>query len=118
MDRIRRVNEVVQRELGDLFEKMICPHVDSLVTVTQVETTPDLRQANVYVSVYGSADQKKNAMNLIHQQRKEFQRLLSKHVVLKYTPVLHFKLDDIPEKADHVMQILEGLEKEGLNDDE
>ena len=118
MDRIRRVNEIVQRELGDQFEKMICPHVDGLVTITQVDTTSDLRHADVYVSVYGSDEQKRSAMSLIYQQRKDMQMILSKHVVLKYTPILHFKLDEMPEKADNVMRILEGLEKEGRNDDE
>ena len=118
MDRIRRVNEIVKRELGDLFERMICANLDGLVTITAVDTAPDLRNAHVYVSVYGSDDQKREAMALIRRTRKELQSLMSKHVKLKYTPRLHFELDDGPEKADRVMRLLDELEKgDDSNDD-
>lgn len=112
MDRIRRVNEVIKRELGDLFEKMICSDVEALVTITAVDTSTDLRTAHVHVSVFGSEEQKHSVMALVHRNRKEMQSLLSRHVKLKYTPKLHFNLDDSPERADRVMRLLDELEPE------
>ncbi len=125
MDRMRRVNEVIKRELGDLFEKRICSEVTALVTITAVNTTPDLRHAHIFVSVFGSDEQKHSVMALVHRNRKTFQSLMAKHVKLKYTPKLHFELDESPEKADRVMRLLDGLEyeeetsesEEGTNDE-
>jgi ribosome-binding factor A len=112
MDRIRRVNEVVKRELGDLFERMICSDMDALITITAVNTTADLRSAHVHVSVFGSDEQKYSAMALIHRNRKVMQSLLSRHVKLKYTPKLYFELDDTPERADRIMRLLDDLKQE------
>lgn len=118
MDRMRRVNELLKRELGELFERMICSQVDSLVTITEVDTSPDLRQSRVYVSVYGSDEQKQAAMRLIHGNRKEMQSVISRHVKLKYTPKLSFELDGTAESAAHVMELLEKIEREEPPQDE
>ena len=112
MDRMRRVNEVVKRELGDLFEKIICPEFEALVTITAVDSSPDLRHARVFVSVFGDDEQKKAVMARLHGSRKNFQSLMVKRVRLKYTPKLHFELDDSPERADRVMRLLDELEPE------
>ena len=91
--RLERVNELLKRELGDLLTREVSFEA-ALVTVQQVDITPDLKHAHVFVSVMGSETEAKAAMAKLHDNRKHLQHLLSKRVVLKYTPQLHFKLDD------------------------
>ena len=111
-DRLLRVNELLLRELGNVFTRFVSPAVPVLVTVTGVKTAIDLRDATVFVSVYGKAMPKQEVMSLLERRRALLQAELAKKVVLKYTPRLHFKLDETAEKADRVMHILNELDLE------
>ena len=58
--RLEKVNRLIQKELGDIFQKELRPKVPSLmITVTRVNVTSDLSYARVYLSVYGVDDKKK-----------------------------------------------------------
>jgi ribosome-binding factor A len=110
-DRMLRVNELLKRELGILFEREICPQVPNLiVTITEVKTTPDLRQARVKFSLLGGDEfSRQEAVSLISRQRKHFQHLIAQHVAIKYTPVLRFVEDTTGVKADEVLTLLDEL---------
>ncbi len=116
MERMRRVNALLKRELGGIFERDICPHFDCLITVTDVATSPDLRHARVYISVYGSDDQRQNVIRAALDRRKDMQRRIASNVTLKYTPKLDFQIDDTAEKADRVSQLLDELTREDSPD--
>ena len=107
--RLERVNEVIKRELGDLVLRH-CRFTASLVTVQQVDITPNLKQAHVFISVIGSEEDQRQAIAQLHKVRTELQRDLSKRVVLKFTPHLHFKLDEAAARGDRVLQLLSELE--------
>ena len=109
MDRMLRVNELLKRELGTILARRVSGDVDCLVTVTRIETSPDLHNATVYVSVYGSPEQRITVRDLLKRLRKDIQHDIAQHVRLKYTPVLKFMLDDSQEQADRVMKILDEL---------
>ena len=107
--RLERVNELLKRELGDLLTREVSFDA-ALVTVQQVDITPDLKHAHVFISVMGSEEQTKAAMAKLHDSRTSLQHLLSKRVVLKYTPHLHFKLDDTIERGTRIINLLEQIE--------
>jgi ribosome-binding factor A len=107
--RLERVNELLKRELGDLLNREVSFEA-ALVTVQQVDITPDLKHAHVFISVIGSEEQAKAAMAKLHESRSNLQRLLSKRVVLKYTPHLHFKLDEAIERGTRVINILSEID--------
>ena len=86
-----------------------------LITVTGVELASNLRNANVFVSVYGPAGCEQRVLELMRTQRHILQSELSRQVIMKYTPVLNFKLDGTAARADRVMNILKELD---LPDDE
>lgn len=109
-DRLTRVNELLQRELGNVFTMVISPAVPYLVTVTGVKTAIDLRDATVFVSIYGAKCPKAKALEFIEKKRALIQSELAHRVILKYTPRLHFKLDETAENADRVMTILQELD--------
>lgn len=108
-DRITRVNELLHRELGGIFEMLVCPEAHTLVTVTGVETATNLRDATVYVSVYGDDATGERVLKLINRRRTMIQSALASKIIIKYTPVLHFKLDKTAANADRVMQIINEL---------
>ncbi len=88
----------------------------SALTVTRVETSPDLRQAIVYVSVRGQPDQVRNIMAALKRHRGEIQNIVGQKIILKYTPRLSFELDTSVERGDHVLSVLAALEREENRD--
>ena len=106
--RLERVNELLKRELGDLLMREI--QFDApLVTVQHVDVTPDLKNAHVYISVIGTPGQRKGAISQLYKRRPHLQFLLSRRVVMKHTPQLHFKLDEGIERGNKVIHLMDEL---------
>lgn len=106
--RLLRVNELLKRELSALLVREIT-FENLLVTVNQVDVTPDLKSAHVYISILGS-EGRKEVLPKLEANRAALQADLSKHVVLKYTPHLVFHLDDSIERGSRVLEILQEIE--------
>ncbi|MCR4572944.1 MAG: 30S ribosome-binding factor RbfA [Lentisphaeria bacterium] len=108
-DRITKLNGQLQRKLAEVFEMLVCQDTHTLVTVTGVETSVNLKDATVYVSVYGDDATGQRVLQLINKRRAMIQSALASKIILKYTPVLHFKLDKTAARADRVMAIINEL---------
>ncbi|MCD8004965.1 MAG: 30S ribosome-binding factor RbfA [Oscillospiraceae bacterium] len=104
-NRIGRVNEEIQRELSALLRRVKDPRVTGLVSVTAVETTPDLRYARVFVSV---ADKSAAAQVLAGLKSASgwLRRELGQALSLRYTPELIFQRDDSIDKGAHILDML------------
>ena len=107
--RLERVHELIRRELSEIINREVTFHA-ALVTVQQVDITADLKHAHVFISVMGSDDDAKEAMARLHASRVNLQHLLSKRVVLKFTPHLHFKLDESIERGNRIIDLLGQIE--------
>ena len=107
-NRLDRVNESIKRELGVLVSREFTFQA-KLVTVKEVDITPDLKSAHVYVGVLGTPEERRAAMAQLHEARPRLQHELSRRIVLKFTPQLHFKLDETGERGDRILQIIEDL---------
>jgi ribosome-binding factor A len=107
-NRLDRVNESIKRELGALIRREFTFQA-KLVTVQEVDITPDLKSAHVYIGVFGSPDEQHAALAQLHEARPRLQRELSRRVIMKFTPHLHFKLDTTGERGDRILQIIEEL---------
>jgi ribosome-binding factor A len=105
--RLLRVNEVLKRELSAMIAREIAFDKE-LVTINQVDTTSDLKNAHVFVSVLGANGAK--VIEKLEAHRKTLQGELAKHVVLKYTPHLVFHLDDSIARGTRVIEILQEIE--------
>ena len=110
--RIIRVNELLKREISaDIFRLFSNSQFDTgALTVTRVETAPDLRDAAVHASIFGHEEERTEMIRFLNRHRKEIQARMSKNVKIKYTPRLHFKLDTSIETGDRVLGILETLD--------
>ncbi|NLZ63595.1 MAG: ribosome-binding factor A [Lentisphaerae bacterium] len=117
VSRLTRLNALLQRELGALMKFHISPELkNTLVTITGVKVTSNLREASVYYSVFSQdANAEEKVASLLQAKRVQLQSDLAARVVMKYTPVLHFRYDSTPARADRVMAILNELQ---LSDEE
>ena len=106
--RLNRVNESLKRELSALIRREFTFQA-KLVTVQEVDVTPDLKSAHVYIGVIGSPEEQHAAMAQLHDARARLQKEVSRRVVLKFTPHLHFTLDQTGVRGDRILQILDDL---------
>lgn len=111
-DRIARVNEILKREIADIIEKYSLNEKGALVSITKVHTSECLRNATVYVSIFGAAPETGDEiLRKLIRLRPEIQHTVSRHVILKYTPVLHFVRDNNLENGDRVLSIIRDMEE-------
>jgi len=107
---MRRVNEAVREVLSvRLAEGLKDPRI-GFVTVTAVDTSPDLRHARVFVSVLGDADQREQTLAGLASSHGYLQTRIAAELRLKRTPTLEFVYDESVERG---MRISELLEDEG-----
>jgi len=115
--RLLRVRELLKRELSEAIQKELT-FDGVLVTVNDVDVTPDLRQGHVFVGIVGDEAGRMKALDLLKKNRALLQRALCKRVVLKYMPQLHFKIDDSVARGVSVLSVIDELgELEGLDGD-
>ena len=113
VNRLDRVNEVLKRELSELVRREITFQA-KLVTIMEVDITPDLKHAHVWVGVIGTEEEQFAAIAQLHDSRKRLQHEISRRVVLKFTPQFHFKLDTTGERGDRILNLINDL---GLPDE-
>ena len=93
-NRINRINEEIQKELSNLLRTVKDPRVqDTMISITRVETTPDLRYTKVYVSFLQS-DKAEGAMKGLKSAAGYLRRQLASGLNLRYAPEIVWALDD------------------------
>lgn len=108
--RMRKVNSVLREVLADEIERLTDPRLE-LVSVTGVDTSPDLRHATVYVSTIDLA-QGTDAVEALTRAASRLQRAVAREVRMKYTPHLDFSLDTGVIQGDRIDAILRQLDEE------
>ena len=117
-NRIGRINEEIQKELAALIPNLKDPRVQStMISVTHVETTPDLRYAKVYVS-FLQEDRAADAMKGLKSAGGYLRRELGARLQLRYTPELTWALDDSITYGAKMLKLINSLEVSHDEDDE
>lgn len=117
-NRIGRINEELQRELASLIRNLKDPRVQkTMVSVTRVEATPDLRYAKVFVSVLDEACAK-DCMKGLKSAGGYLRRELSGSLNLRYTPELTWELDESITHGAHMLELINSLHIGKDEDDE
>lgn len=115
VDRLVRVNELLKRVLADLMETLgFNEEQGRIISITRVDCASNLKTAAVYVSILGAKNEEEEAriVRRLIERKAEIQSLMSKEVILKYTPVLHFVLDHSVADGDRVLDLLRHMEDE------
>ena len=106
-DRMRRVDEAMREVLsGAITSELKDPRV-GFVTVTAVQTTTDLRQARVYVSVLGADAVRRRSLDGLRSAHGYLQRRVAEELRLKHTPTLEFVYDDTTDKGQRIQELLD-----------
>ena len=117
-NRIGRINEEIQKELSSAIRNLKDPRVqDTMISITHVEATPDLRYAKVYVS-FLQEDRAEGALKGLKSAGGYLRRELGRALQLRYTPELVWALDDSITYGAKMLKLINSLEvKEDGNDD-
>lgn len=110
--RLDRVNQVIKEEISTLLQRELKDPRLGFVTVTEVETSKDLRQAKVFVSVLGSEEQWTASLMALGSARGFIRHWLRQHLDLRVTPLLEFRADRSMEHAARIQALLKQLETE------
>jgi ribosome-binding factor A len=107
-DRMRRVNEAVREVLSSRIAAGLKDPRIGFVTVTSVDTSPDLRTARVYVSVLGSDDERADSLEGLSSSAGFLQAALASELRMKHTPTLDFLHDESVDRGFRIDELLEG----------
>ena len=102
--RLDRVNELLRREISAVIQRDF-EWKGSLVTVSEVDVTQDLKEAKVFVSVLGGSTE--GVMDILGKKRGFIQSKVSKRVVLRNTPVLDFRVDSSASRGVELVNLLD-----------
>ena len=109
-NRINRINEEIQKELAALLRTVKDPRVqDTMISITRVETTPDLRYTKVYVS-FLQEDRAKDAMAGLKSAAGYLRRQLGHNLQLRYSPEIVWEQDDSIVYGAKMLKLINSLE--------
>ena len=110
-NRLIRVRELLQRELGAIIAREHAfPSV--LVTVNDVDITPDLKHAYVYIGVIGPDHKATHVVEVLNNRHGDLQSRVSKRVILKNTPRFHFRLDHSVERGVRITHLMDTIDEQ------
>ena len=109
--RMSRINAEMQKCIAEIINnKLNNPEIDGvIVSVNKVDTSPDLAEAKVYVSILGSEDQKIKSFRAIEKAAKFIRFELSRMIRLRLIPNLTFRFDTSFEDSERIMNLIESL---------
>ncbi len=105
--RMRKVNEALREILAEAISSDMKDPRIGFVTITQVDTAPDLRAAKVYVSVLGSEEDRAETLAGLESAQGFLQSRIGGEMQIKRTPTLSFHYDDTIERGDRISRLLE-----------
>jgi ribosome-binding factor A len=112
--RIERINHLLRQEIADLLTRQVkdATLAESMISITEVDTSPDLRLARVYFSVYGDEEQIEAARAHLKRASGFLHRNLKERLDLRHTPHLEFVLDRSLQRGDRIMRLMRTIEEE------
>ena len=107
-NRSLRVNELIQRELSDILRKRHQAEATP-ITISAVDTAPDLRDCRVHIAVAGNPDAATEKLRWLAKIEKDLRRELGRRIVLKYMPKFTFTLDTATARGNRILSILDEI---------
>ena len=111
--RAERVSTLIRQEICELLlEHVNDPRLNGLISVTEVSTSPDLKNARIYVSVMGDEKTASETMKGFRAATGYFRKELSHRLRLRYVPELSFEIDDSIQRGARILNIIEQVSEE------
>ncbi|MBE8950905.1 MAG: 30S ribosome-binding factor RbfA [Quinella sp. 3Q1] len=115
--RIEKLQELIKQEMSKMLLKELKDPRIGFVTVTDVEMTGDLREAKIYVSVMGGAEQVKSSLEGLNSALGFIRREIGQRIRLRFTPEISFALDTSLDYGEHIQKLLLQVEGDTKNVD-
>jgi len=110
--RIERVNTLIRREISELIQhELRDPRLDEFVSVTEVETSPDLKTAKIYVSTMGGQQEKTKILRILNAAAGFLRTGLAQKTRLRFTPELIFVWDNSIEHGDRILRLIDEVSR-------
>lgn len=104
--RLEKINEQIKLLLANIIHEKYDPSF-GMITITSVETAPDLKHAKIFISHYGS---KHDIVEILNDDRKKLRQSLAQLIHIKFIPELKFYADSSIEYAHHIENILRKID--------
>jgi len=112
-NRVRRVAEQIKKDIGGIINYEIKdPGVARITSVTDVSLSRDLRYAAVYVSIYGSDQEKQETLQALNRAAGFIRSEIGKRIRLRHTPEINFRLDTSIEYGAYIEKVIKSLKEE------
>lgn len=108
-NRSSRVAELVRRELAVIIREYTRNKIHSMITITSVDISPDLKNAKIYITSLDDNKDKNEIVDLLNAQAGQFRHDLAQSVFLRTTPKLNFILDTTLERANKLSSLIDSL---------
>ena len=110
--RAHRLAEELKNEISTIIAQDVRDPRVGFATVTKAEVSPDLRHARIYVSIYGSQEEKVRTLQALAAATPFIRRQVGARIRLRHVPELLFSYDDAVEYGDKMMQLIDEIKKE------
>lgn len=111
--RSERVASLIKEEVSLLIQRNFSMQEYGLMTITDVHMSPDLRNARIFVSIFGDAARKEKSLGLLEEQKGFIRAELGRTIRLKFTPSIAFELDETLDRAMNIERIINKIHGEG-----
>ena len=110
--RMEKVSSLIKEEISTIFAREFSGSSVGFITVTEVQMTPDLKTARIYLSIFGSEELKEKTLASLEVHKKHIRQIIGSHMSLKFTPTIEFFLDDTIELVSKIETILKKIHEE------
>lgn len=111
--RVERLNSFLRQEISDIVQRYVKdPRLGSFVSVTSVEITKDMRYAKIFISRYGTDQEKADTIKALESASGYIRHELGERMKTRRIPELSFRLDNTMEKAAKVLKIINDISTE------
>ena len=111
--RIERVNTLIRRELSELIQRQLRdPRIDVFLTITAVDTSPDLKFSKIYISSIDGEGEEQKIVSVLNAATGFLRTELAKKVRLRRMPELSFQWDKSIEQGDHILRLLDEVSRD------
>jgi ribosome-binding factor A len=106
--RIERINTLIRREISELIQhELKDPRLDEFIGVTEVDTSPDLKFAKIYISAMSGQQEEQKILGILNSAAGFLRTALANKVNLRYTPELYFIWDNSIEHGDKILRLID-----------
>lgn len=110
--RANKIAQEIKQEVSRIIARELHHQQLGFVTITNVRVTPDLRQARILVSIFGSAEERQQTLATLNDELPLIRRLIGARIRLRHTPELSFAYDESIEQSDQMMRLMDEIKKE------